>query len=233
MRTKYLLLATTALALAGAPQANAEGLYISILGGGNVTADETNSGTGGYYGSAGRNSFDTDTGFAIGAAVGIGLDNWLKGLRAEIEASYRRSDFAGSWFELSGFTNYTDTGTLDGNLSTFAIMANVAYDVDLGWKLKPYVTAGAGWARSNIEGVLEGYDFPFGGNPNFDATSGGFAWQLGAGMNYEVAPGIQVGMGYRYFDAPTASYFAGKNSIADEHENNTHSVVLSLTINTN
>ncbi|MFM9864024.1 MAG: outer membrane protein [Micropepsaceae bacterium] len=233
MRIKHILLTTTALALfATVQQADADGLYVSFVGGGNLLQDESSAGTAGYYNGSGRNSFDADTGFALGAAVGVGLDNWLKGLRTEIEASYRRSDVSGNWFEYSGFYDTSDTGTLDANLSTFAVMANVAYDFDVGMKVKPYVTVGAGWARTHIEGFLNDLNLPF-ANPNFQADNSGFAWQLGAGVNYEVAPGIQAGIGYRYFDAPEASYFAGKNDGGDRHENNSHAVMFNVTIDTN
>jgi|CXWL01.1.fsa_nt_gi opacity protein-like surface antigen len=233
MQRKHFLLTAAALALLGAPQAGADGVYLSFFGGGNLLQDESHAGTGGNYNSSGRNTFDSDTSFALGAAVGMSLENWLKGLRAEIEASYRRGDLEGDWTEYTSFYNTTDSGTLDGNLSTFAVMANVAYDIDIGSKFKPYVMVGAGWARTHIEGNLNDYDFFLFGNPSFDADNSGFAWQLGAGLNYPVAPGVEVGMGYRYFDAPEASYFAGKNSIADRHDNDSHTVMLNLTITTN
>lgn len=233
MQRKHLLLATTALALLATIQpADAAGLYVSVFGGGNLLQDESHAGTGGNYSSTGRNSFDSDTSFALGAAVGMSLENWLKGLRAEIEASYRRGDLEGGWTEYTGFYDTTDSGTLDGNLSTFAVMANVAYGIDIGSKIKPYVTVGAGWARTHVEGSLNGYDFIF-GNPNFSGENSGFAWQAGVGLSYPVAPGVEAGIGYRHFNGPTASYFAGKNSVADQHDNDSHTVMLSLTITTN
>jgi opacity protein-like surface antigen len=234
MQRKHLLLATTTLALLGTiQQADAAGLYVSIFGGGNHLQDESHAGTGGNYNSTARNSFDSDTGFALGAAVGMSLENWLKGLRTEIEASYRRGDLEGDWTEYTGFYDSTDSGTLDGNLSTFAVMANVIYDIDIGSKFKPYVMAGAGWARTHIEGHLNDYDFFLFGNPNFSSENSGFAWQAGLGLTYPVAPGVEAGIGYRHFNAPETSYFAGKNSIADRHDNDSHTVMLSLTITTN
>lgn len=234
MQRKHLLLATATVALLGAAQqADASGLYLSFIGGGNLLPDESHAGTGGNYNSTARNSFDSDTGFAVGAAVGMSLEEWLKGLRTEIEASYRRGDIGGNWREHTSFYDSTDSGTIDGNLSTFAVMANIAYDINIGSKLKPYVTVGAGWARTHIEGFLNGYDFPLGGNPNFSGENSGFAWQAGVGVTYPVAPGIEAGIGYRHFNAPTASYFAGKNSIADQHDNDSHTLLFSLTISTN
>ncbi len=230
MQVKKLWLATTAMALlATAPQADADGVYVSVFGGGNFLQDDANGGVSGFYTS--RESFDADTGFVVGAAVGTGLDNWVKGLRIELEASYRRSDVGGAWSEQTFFGG--SSGSIDANMSTFSIMSNVAYDIDVGMKVKPYVIAGAGWARSHFDGALvtTGGDKWFN---DFDTESSGFAWQLGAGLNYEVAPGVDVGLGYRYFDGPNTSYFAGKNNIANnKHDNDSHAVTISLTIDTN
>jgi OmpA-OmpF porin, OOP family len=232
MHLKKLWLTTTALAaLACAQQAQADGLYVSVFGGANLVNDESRGGTTFYSSYTSRESYDADTGFVIGGAIGTGLDNWVKGLRVELEAGYRRNDVGGRWSEQTSF--YFSSGTVDANLSTFSIMSNVAYDIDAGWKVKPYVMAGAGWARSSFNGAL----VTTGGNQwgnDFDVENSGFAWQLGAGFNYEVAPGVDVGLGYRYFDGPDHSYFAGKNNISRaQHQNESHAVTVNLTIDTN
>lgn len=237
MRMKQVLLATAAVAvIAGTSQAQADGMYVSVFGGANFQPDDSVSVISSpvLYKSQ---SYDPDTGFVIGGAVGAGLDNWANGVRVELEASYRRNDVGGSWdsafFVGSPFSiTIQDSGVIDANASTFALMANAAYDIDAGWKIKPYVMAGAGWARTKYEGALA----TTGGGTvsSFEVENSGFAWQLGAGFNYEVAPGVDVGLGYRYFDGPDTSYFAGKNSIArTNHDNVNHEVMVNLTIDTN
>lgn len=229
MLSRKLGLATTAIAaLCTAPQAQAGGAYLSIFGGANLLEDHAQSGASGSTFAA--EAFDSDTGFTIGGAIGVGLENWAKGLRFELEVAYRRNDIGGQWSEDTII--FSSSGPIDANMSTFSIMSNVAYDIDAGWKVKPYLTAGAGWARSNFEGALH----TTGGNINqtFDIDNSGFAWQLGAGFNYEVAPGVDVGVGYRYFDGPDHSFFAGKNNVSSgQHDNTDHSVTLNLTIETN
>lgn len=229
MQRKNLLLATTAVAmLAGAQQTQADGLYVSLFGGGNFLEDHSQSGGEGFTFAA--ESFDPDTGFAIGGAIGGSLENWVRGLRLELEVAFRRNDIGGQWSEDTFFIG--SSGPIAANMSTFSIMSNVAYDIDVGMKVKPYVIAGAGWARSNFDGVLH----TTGGNVNdtFNQDNSGFAWQLGAGFNYPVAPGVEVGVGYRYFDGPDHSIFAGKNNVSQgRFENTDHSVMLNLTIETN
>lgn len=235
MRMKRLLLATTALAMfAGAGQAQAGDLYLSVFGGANFLADDGGVFNGGTDGI----SFDADTGFLIGGAIGTNLDKWQKGLRVELEASYRRNDLGGSWFTGAEPTpdGFTDFGIVDGNWSTFSIMANLWYEIDIGSKVRPYVGGGVGWGRVHAEtqdvGTWCGGEG--GGGPcQFSLTStvadnSGFAWQLGLGFNYEVAPDVDVGLGYLYFRGPSFHdmFFDGKAGIDNEN----HAVTAKLTI---
>lgn len=229
MKTRNLLLASTALALlGGAEQAQAD-MYVSVFGG----ANWLNESSGGFFNNSTdflAYETDPDTGFALGGAIGVHLDKWAQGLRAELEASYRRHDVGGVW--VSSDDNGTPTGGLiDSNQSTFAIMANVWYDFDCGWKAKPYLGGGLGWARSKIDGAA----FNSTGSDTFIDRENGFAWQLGAGFNYEVQPGVNLGLGYRYFEGPDNElFFCGKNNcVFTEFENQNHSVLLHLSIDTN
>ena len=241
MRNKSLFMATTALALlAGATTATAGDLYISVIGGLNKQPDES----GGNVTAEASGLFDTspDTGFTIGGAIGTGLDKWVKGLRVEAEVAYRRNDLAGRWatfsFTVPGTT--TARGDIEGNASTFSIMANAWYDIDAGWKVVPYVGGGVGWGRAKVDGVLVTTFSD--GTPNtgsreaFSREDSGFAWQLGAGFNYEAAPGVKVGLGYRYFRGPTVPdpIFTGKNDVlVIGFENENHAVQANVTIDIN
>ncbi len=240
MRLKRLLLASSALALfAGASTAQADGLYISAFGGANFAQD---SSAGALFTDGASTQItanwatDADTGFVIGGAVGTHLDKWVQGLRVELEASYRRNDVSGVW-GTAGFTDTTDlvssSGTIDANLSTFAVLANAWYEHDMGWKVKPYVGGGIGWARTKFDGASISPLIVF------DRENDGFAWQLGAGFNYEASPGVNVGLGYRYLNGPDINepfdvdvFFFGKQSFG-KVDNDNHSVLLNLTIDIN
>lgn len=219
MRIKILLAASTALALvAAAPGANAGDLYVSVFGGANFLADDS----GPWETSDGTWHSDADTGFALGGAVGTHLDKWAQGLRVELEASYRRNDVNGAWFESSN----SESEDFAGNVSTFAIMANAWYDFDVGSKAVPYVGGGAGWARLRADMVQQGDDTPATSN-----DQSGFAWQLGAGFHYAVAPDVSLGLGYRYFHGPNMDF-----DLEDEDgtlHNDNHVVQIDLTIGIN
>jgi opacity protein-like surface antigen len=228
MKMKRLWLASTALALlAGAQQAQAD-MYISVLGGANFLEDSTDRAVSGS--TTLSISTDADTGFVLGGAIGAHLDKWAKGLRAEVEASYRRHDVGGLGSFASFYTN-TSSALIDMNQSTFAIMANVLYDIDVGMKIKPYVMGGAGWARSKVDGAIAGTDT----TTTFVDHSNGFAWQLGVGFNYEVQPGVDLGLGYRYFNGPDNDLvFRGKNeTVSNRVDNQNHSLMVNLTVDIN
>ncbi len=223
MLNKRALLATSAIALLGAGQAQAgDGFYISVLGGANFQQSKTATPL--FFTS---DRLSPDTGFLIGGAVGVHADRWLKGLRGEVEISYRRNDFHGSW------DSFFSDGPIDGHTSNFAVMANVWYDVDIGMKWKPYLGGGVGWARARADGILATTDTD---TDTFNVERSGFAWQLGAGLNYEVQDGVKLGLGYRFFRGPnlrTSPFFGKNDNVALNFDNDNHSVLFSLTIDTN
>lgn len=243
MRNTAIFLATTAIALiASSTHANAEGLYVSVFGGLNFQPGSSGSQTTTYgQASTTTTSFseDADTGFVVGGVIGGHLTNWVEGLRAEVEVSYRRNDREGEHHlhAFYGETEATAHGPILGNTSNFAVMANVWYDIEMGWKAKPYVGGGAGWARSQLEAAAP-VTQNSGPNPTiWDSTEqheNGFAFQLGAGVNYNVAPGVDIGLGYRYFNGPNFDpIFIGKNSLDVPFDNENHSVAANLTISIN
>lgn len=230
MQMKRLLLATVAVAaVAGAQQAQADGMYVSVFGGANWYDDISGrlATTPGDFLDV---NADPDTGFVLGGAIGAGLDRWVSGLNAEIEVSYRRQDVEGTFFSTLG-GGHTHTGLVVGNQSTFAIMANAWYEIDAGWKVKPYLGGGVGWARASWEVALPSSS----GLDSFQDENSGFAWQLGLGFNYEVAQGVDVGLGYRYFDGPNndGQFVGNHQTYSKTLENENHSVLVNLTIETN
>ena len=236
MRMKRILLASSALAvLAGVQQAQAASdMYVSVFGGANFLADDSQALDFGG-GDTERFSSDPDTGFVLGGAIGTTLDKWANGLRVELEVSYRRNDVGGTW-TTDGSTG-GEGGFFDANASTFAIMANAMYEINVGSKLRPYVGAGVGWARADhdvafIETINNGTPTA----PNVDSTTtsenSGFAWQLALGFNYEVAADVDVGLGYRYFVGPRFEPFHQYNSNSS-HDNENHAVQVNLTVGIN
>lgn len=90
----------------------------------------------------------------------------------------------------------TFTGTANvvaqGKAHTYALMANVWYDIDVGTWMKPYFGGGAGFAKT----VVEATDV-------YKGEGSSFAWQFGAGVNVALDATTSLDIGYRVMDAGT------------------------------
>jgi opacity protein-like surface antigen len=114
--------------------------------------------------------YGVDSGFVVNGAVGYDFD----GFRVEGAVGYQENDYTND--------------TLGASL--LSVMANGYYDFNAGEGFKPYVMAGLGIAHIIAD------DDPIYPDPWLDETY--FAWQLGAGVGYEVSENITIDVGYRY-----------------------------------
>ena len=95
----------------------------------------------------------------------------------------------GTYAFSAGFaTNFTVAD--EGQVQTWALMANAWFDLGNSSTFTPYVGGGIGYALSKFDGGAV-----------YDGVDGNFAWQLGAGINVAVSDDTALGLGYRYFDA--------------------------------
>lgn len=169
----------------------------------------------GAYGGANWNSFDVDekwvqsqadVGYVIGGVVGTSIDA-LPGVRIEADLNYRSNDLD---------TTICDTPLIVTD-ETWALLGNIVYDipVEVGG-IRPYALAGIGYGSRTV-----GIDYT-----PVSVNNTGLVWQVGAGLNTEVAQGVTFGVGYRYFDAPDFDV-APTGGFHDAGTN--HSVIASLT----
>lgn len=170
---KKLILAAIALAIISVSPASAKGFYVTTFGG--VNFNDVS------YDSKWL-QVDSNTGYVIGAALGTTVDQ-VPGLRAEAELSYR-----------SNGVDITICGDgLKANDETWALMANAVYDVPTAsWPVHPYLLAGAGYASRT--GSLNNYPL--------EVSNQGLAYQVGGGVTFKIADGIDGDIGYRYFQGP-------------------------------
>jgi outer membrane protein W len=116
---------------------------------------------------------DVDDTVFLGARVGYEIDdNWA----AELESG---------WMEY-GWDANDNLKNLD--ITTVPVLANLRYgqrcsDEEMGW----YGYTGLGWAYNHLES-----------NSAEMRADGSFAWQIGAGVEYPVAAGLDVFLDVRY-----------------------------------
>lgn len=207
MSSKTLLLASSALAaLALATPAEARSPYYFTAGGGaNWIQDDSFRAVTSPTFSADTLTFspNSDVGFVLHAAVGAHLDEWVKGLRLEVEGSFRQSNVGGFWTSNVDSPVGKSSGGLDFDESVWAILGNVWWDIDLGSPFSPYIGGGMGWGESKLKGTYQNSFQPGG----FDFSNDGFTWQVGAGVNWQIGPNVAIGVGYRYMSAPDVDVF--------------------------
>jgi len=204
---KFQVFSTAAILLLAATSAEAQrrsqyldGLYVSGQVGG-VKTEETGSSS---------NSVTTKAGFANGfigtAAVGIALGN---GVRGELEGSVRQATvnkLDNSYLVNDGVTISTINPGPGGRVRVVSLMGNAIYDIPTSIGLTPFVGAGVGGARVELNSF--GPTGTTAATPVGATTTGSKivpAYQGIAGVNYSVTNNIAVGVTYRYFATNKAS----------------------------
>jgi len=89
-------------------------------------------------------------------------------------------------FELE-YTKNADAKKDGGKVKTQGVLFNVYYDFNLqNMPVKPYVGAGLGWGRAELEG------------DGVRVKDDGVSMQIGAGASYQVNENLAFDLGYRY-----------------------------------
>jgi opacity protein-like surface antigen len=183
MKLKSVLLAS--VVLVGLPSlASAEPMdswYVSV-GGGINSLDDVDGVLTSTGGATAPFELGFDTGWALNGAVGHGWDV----LRLEFELAYRQNDVE--------FFN-TPAVTTSGDVTTFAQMLNLVFEVPLGDSVELSLGGGLGGALVDVDII---------------GTSGGdvatlsdddyvFAYQAIAGLSVDVGERTEIFAEYRYF----------------------------------
>jgi len=207
MMLRKLLLAGLCLMPAVAAAQPVQGLYIGAGAGVNFAGTLSSSQS--------TTKIDTNVGPLGLVAIGWGFGN---GLRVELEGSYRSNSISNiSNRRINGLT--LPISNVSGNAATYAVMANVLYDIPFhpfSLPLTPYVGAGVGygWLDFGNAGGNEPIllHLPLGntysGPGAISYGSGGaFAYQAIVGTSLAIAPvpGLSVTLEYRFFGMAQAS----------------------------
>jgi outer membrane protein OmpA-like peptidoglycan-associated protein len=152
-----------------------------------------------------RASAEFDWGYVGVLSLGWGFGN---GLRAEIEGSYRENTTSSY-----KYANTTQRGP-NGTATSYGVMANILYDIDLGGALgglTPYVGIGGGYIWQEYSDV--GGRVSSTSNDLYNGTSGAFGGQAIAGLSLPISsvPGLAVTAEYRFM--ATAGHNLDSNTL--------------------
>ena len=200
-------LIAAAVLLVAAGDASAQGFYVGLHGGPNITHDGDVDEFF-FFDSTTVGKAEYDSGYAVGGSLGYKSEHiW----RVEIEVTYRRNGF-----DESDWSHFSKSGRFEtnGDVASLAFMANVFWDIDTGTKFTPSLGMGLGVAQVAFDDVSDA------DGPLFDETETGLAFQLGAGLGYALTEVLTLSLDYRFFVAfvsPTAD--PGQPGIGGEEFN--------------
>jgi opacity protein-like surface antigen len=137
--------------------------------------------------------------------MGVGYE-WNSWLRFDVTGEYRTK----SMFKATGsYTNFCGGGGTcfdvnTGNHSAAVFMANTYFDLGTWWCLTPFIGAGVGGAYNRITGVQDNGIISdgtagFGYTPS-DNNSWTLAWNVQAGLTYNVNDNLKIDFSWRYLN---------------------------------
>ena len=174
------------------------GLYVAVVGGVSIPIDMTSTIT---DSAPGGGSITRDvslaTGWLAGAKFGYLTPFTNRILAVELEYNHIANNFD------TGKT-YNNSSNLDSRIKIDALMLNLMGRYPEG-RFHPYVGAGAGYANVAMDDVR----ISSSGINTLNVTSGSkgvFAYQILAGVDFDITSKWFVGLGYKFFAARKASY---------------------------
>ena len=197
MRKLAISLALASTAIASPALARDKQWYVGVDGGAMIVEDlNLDIGT---VKDAGK--INTKTGYDFGGVVGYDFG----GFRLESEVSYRKADtdsinLTGAGIPSSAANNMNSRGLLNtnGDASALSFMVNGLLDFGADDGLQGFVGGGVGVARVDIQNIYA--------SPSWlDDSDTGFAWQALAGIRAPLSDHWDVGLKYRFFNAPNVN----------------------------
>jgi opacity protein-like surface antigen len=135
----------------------------------------------------------------FGFGVGYEMNNWL---RFDVTGEYRTKaafKVTGSYTDFCG--GFTCFDVNSGNFSSAVFLANAYVDLGTWWCLTPFIGVGVGSARNTISGIQDngivnvGFGYSSGDNTNWN-----LAWDVQAGLTYNVNNNLKIDLSWRYLN---------------------------------
>lgn len=157
------------------------GIYLEAAGGGSRSPDQDakfRTPLGSLSGD-----FDFKAGWIAAGAVGLRVNQ----ARFELAGQYRVSEVESVTFE-------SFVGPTGGDIIVSTGLANFYYDFDLGWPVSPFLGAGIGVARIDLDAEVRPMVFVV------DETTNEIAWNIMAGVSMAVAPSTELFLRFRHLE---------------------------------
>ena len=209
----FSLASVAAKAADAAPPVSSSPIYVSVFGGASFLNDVKAS-----YNNITAYSVSTYPGYIIGAAIGY---QWNDMVRTEIELSH--SSWKGKNFSLGIPLAYV--GPVAGSISATYLLGNLWIDIPTNSAFTPYVGGGLGVGFATADTTFNGNTYGYGPN-----GVGNFAYQVGAGVKFDLSESIAVDAGYRFKGITNVNFNDSDGGGAYNGANlNSHNVQIGLT----
>ena len=186
----------TTNAFAGSPKATAaadaepthrSGFYVGVQGGLNMFNNNKTTGPLGFF----DYKVGYDKGFTFGGFAGYDFGKFF---RAELELTYKQAEIDSL---KTSFLGLPINLPIQGKVKNLNVMANAYFEYPVNSLITPYVGVGLGMAQ--IRGTGLTLNLPIiGQKRNVQDTV--FAYQLIAGVGFNVTDHVTIGMDYRFVD---------------------------------
>ena len=198
-------------------QAQAEGIYVSLHAGATFPESADSVFDPGLP-TQGTIVTEGDTGYRVGGALGYSFGRYFS---VEGEYAYGENDLDTLNSNLIGVP-LAATGTA----SAQTYMANAYLSLPTGaWR--PYVGGGIG--QAHVEADNAGFANVLVTADKTNDSDNAFAWQLMAGVGYQIAPNLELGARYRYLNIDEVTLISDAGDVQAVDEQRTHSVEAVLT----
>lgn len=166
---------------------------VSVVPNQNIKGDDASG-----AGLSGR--LESDAGYALGLALGVNAfeQDQLK-VRGEVALDFRAVDISSLGLSLGSAPS---KGRGDFNL--FTAMINGFVDYDFGVYVVPYVGAGVGYGRFEVN--AENMGAPVIGYTKVNDVASVFAWNVMAGLTIPFTKTVDFTIGYRYVATTDPKY---------------------------
>ncbi|MHC5226087.1 outer membrane protein [Ignatzschineria sp. LJL83] len=152
-------------------------------------------------------------------AYGFAIPAGDSKIRTEIEYGYNGKA------KLKGDVNYRIGNNIPearlpyrSEIKSQFVMANVYYDFNTGSDWVPYIGAGLGYARVKADNRVE-----FAGeSKTLSKSSNNFAWNVTAGVAYNVTDNLSIDASYRYTDLGKAKTSGDLNFAGQKYHHEVH-----------
>jgi len=148
-----------------------------------------------------------DDSFGLALAVGYDFDKRLGvPVRTELEYSYLgRASGSAAYREDLPSIPAIGTVTYKQKMNIQTVFLNAYFDINTGTPFTPYIGGGIGFAMIGVKKAKAVTTIsPFSGTSISNPVSVGsksqtnFAWNIGAGIGWDITPTITLDLGYRY-----------------------------------